>query len=34
MTYIILAIVAVIVLWFIISYNGFVRLVTRTKEAW
>ena len=34
MTYIILAVVAVIVLWFIGSYNGFVRLVTRTKEAW
>ena len=34
MTYIILAVVAIIVLWFIGSYNGFVRLVTRTKEAW
>ncbi|MBI2100810.1 MAG: LemA family protein [Candidatus Vogelbacteria bacterium] len=34
MTYIILAIVAVIVLWFIGTYNGFIRLVTRTKEAW
>lgn len=34
MTYIILAIVAVIVLWFIGTYNSFIKLVTRTKEAW
>ena len=32
--YIILAIVAVIALWMIFSYNHFVRLVQRTKEAW
>ena len=32
--YIILAIVAVIVFWFIFGYNGFVRLMNRTKEAW
>jgi LemA protein len=31
---IILIIVAVLVLWFIVAYNGFVRLVNRTKEAW
>ncbi len=34
MTTIIIAIVAVIVLWFIFSYNGFVRLNNRVKEAW
>ncbi|MEK7552567.1 MAG: LemA family protein [Patescibacteria group bacterium] len=34
MTYIILAVVALIVLWFIGTYNGFVKLVTRAKEAW
>lgn len=34
MTYIILGIVAVVVLWFAIAYNGFVRLVNRVKEAW
>lgn len=33
-TYIILAILAVIVLWVIGAYNGFVRAVNRTKEAW
>ncbi len=26
--------VALVVLWFISAYNGFVRLVNRTKEAW
>lgn len=34
MTYIILAVVALIVLWFISTYNSFIKLVTRTKEAW
>lgn len=33
-TYIILAIVALIVLWIVFSYNGFVRLVNNAKEAW
>ncbi len=33
-TYIILAVVVVIVLWIIAIYNGFIKLVTRTKEAW
>lgn len=33
-TYIILAVLAAIVLWVIGAYNGFVRLVNRTKEAW
>ncbi len=32
--YIILGIVAVVVLWVIFSYNGFVTLVNRAKEAW
>ncbi len=34
MTYIIIAVVAVIVIWFVASYNGFVKLVTRAQEAW
>ncbi|MEK7610690.1 MAG: LemA family protein [Patescibacteria group bacterium] len=34
MTYTILIVVAVIILWFVATYNGFIRLVTRTKEAW
>ena len=32
--YIILGVVAVIVVWAIALYNGFVRLVNRTDEAW
>ncbi|OHA78486.1 MAG: hypothetical protein A2V96_02540 [Candidatus Yonathbacteria bacterium RBG_16_43_6] len=32
--YIILGIIAVVAIWAIISYNGFIRLVNRTKEAW
>jgi len=32
--YIILGILGVVVLWFIAIYNGFIRLVTRAKEAW
>lgn len=32
--WVILAIVGVIVLWLIITYNGFVRLKNRAKEAW
>jgi LemA protein len=31
---IILIVLAVIVLWFIVAYNSFVRLVNRAKEAW
>lgn len=31
---IILIILAVIVLWVIVSYNGFIRLINRAKEAW
>lgn len=34
MTTIILIIIAVLVLWFIFSYNRFIRLITRAKEAW
>src|SRR3989304_10173640 len=33
-TYIILAVLGTVVLWAIVAYNGFVRLVNRTKEAW
>lgn len=32
--YILLAVVALVVIWFIASYNGFVTLITRAKEAW
>ena len=32
--YIILAIVAVVVLWVVFTYNHFVALVNRAKEAW
>jgi len=34
MLYVVLAIVAVLVIWFIASYNHFVTLLTRVKEAW
>ena len=33
-TYIIVAIIAIVVLWLIFTYNGFVRLRNRMKEAW
>ncbi|MEK7134708.1 MAG: LemA family protein [Patescibacteria group bacterium] len=33
-TYIILAVLAVLILWVIFAYNSFIRLVTRAKEAW
>ncbi len=32
--FIILAIIALVVLWIIFAYNGFVRLINRAKEAW
>ena len=32
--YVVLAILAVIVLWAIFAYNGFISRVNRTKEAW
>lgn len=34
MTWIIIAIVAVLVLWFIVTYNGFVTIRNRVEEAW
>ena len=32
--YIFLGIVVVVAVWVIVAYNGFIRLVNRTKEAW
>ena len=32
--YVLLAVVAVLFIWFIAAYNSFIRLVTRAKEAW
>lgn len=32
--YIILAVAALALGWFIATYNGFIRLINRTKEAW
>lgn len=32
--YIILGIVLFLIFWFVISYNGFISLINRTKEAW
>lgn len=32
--YIVLGVLAVIVLWVVFAYNGFVTLVNRAKEAW
>ncbi|MEK9177171.1 MAG: LemA family protein [Patescibacteria group bacterium] len=34
MTYVLLAAAAIIIGWFIATYNGFVRLTQRAKEAW
>lgn len=31
---ILLIVVAILVIWFILAYNRFVRLLTRAKEAW
>lgn len=33
-TIIILAVIAILILYVIFAYNGFVKLVNRTKEAW
>lgn len=33
-TYIFIAVLAVLTFWVVFIYNGFVRLVTRAKEAW
>jgi LemA protein len=32
--YIVLAIIVVLVVWVVASYNGFIRMVQRAKEAW
>lgn len=32
--YILLGIIVIVAAWAIIAYNGFIRLVNRTKEAW
>src|SRR6266480_4835311 len=32
--FIFLAIIVIVVLWFVFSYNGFIRLINRAKEAW
>lgn len=32
--YIFLGIIALLIIWAIFSYNGFIRLVNRSKEAW
>jgi LemA protein len=32
--YILIAILIILVLWFVFSYNGFVTFVNRAKEAW
>lgn len=33
-TYIVLGAIAIILIWFVIAYNGFVTLTNRVKEAW
>lgn len=33
-TWIILGVIGIVVLWFIVAYNGFIRLINRAKEAW
>ncbi len=33
-TYIVLAIVVIVAVWAIADYNGFIKLITRAKEAW
>ena len=32
--YVFLALIAIVAVWAIVAYNGFIRLVNRTKEAW
>jgi LemA protein len=34
MSWIIFAFVAVVVFWFVVVYNGFIKLKTRAEEAW
>ena len=33
-TYVVLGVIVIIVLWVIFAYNGFISRVNRTKEAW
>lgn len=33
-TYIVLGVVALIIIWLVLAYNGFVARVNRSKEAW
>src|SRR5579863_5520715 len=33
-TYIIIAVIVILIVWFVVAYNGFVRLTQRVKEAW
>lgn len=33
-TYIIVGIIAIVVLWLVVAYNGFVRIRNRAQEAW
>lgn len=32
--YILLAVVVVLFVWFVSAYNGFIKMITRAKEAW
>src|SRR5438045_7345300 len=32
--YILLAIIIILVLWFVFAYNSFITLINRAKEAW
>lgn len=34
LTYIILGVIAAVVIWAILAYNNFIKLIQRTKEAW
>lgn len=34
LTYILLAVLALVLGWFVATYNGFIRLINRAKEAW
>ena len=33
-TFIVIAIIAVLLVWVVVMYNSFVRLIVRVKEAW
>lgn len=33
-TYIIIAVIAVVAIWAVLAYNNFIKLIQRTKEAW